>query len=57
MFKSDCMQIVQAINNEQTNHSELESIIEFFHSMLVINNNRKISYVKRQTNRVTHNLA
>jgi hypothetical protein len=51
------MQIVQAINNEQTNHSELESIIEFFHSMLVINNNRKISYVKRQTNRVTHNLA
>jgi hypothetical protein len=26
-FKSDCMQVVQAIYNEKTNHSELGSII------------------------------
>jgi hypothetical protein len=52
-----CKLCKQAINNEQTNYSELESIIEFCRSMLVTNNNRMINYVRTQTNRVTHNLV
>jgi hypothetical protein len=38
-FESDCTQVVQVINNEHTNSSELENIMELCRNILVTNNN------------------
>jgi hypothetical protein len=56
-LESDCLQVVQAINRQQNNTSEFGIIIDMCRSLLVTNNNWKVSYVRRQSNRVAHELA
>jgi ribonuclease HI len=56
-LESDCLQVVQAINRQQNNTSEFGIIIDMCRSLLVTNNNWKVSYVRRQANRVAHELA
>jgi hypothetical protein len=56
-IESDCLQVVQSINAEPTNYSELDSIVDMCRQMLVTYNNWKVSYVRRQANRDAHELA
>jgi ribonuclease HI len=56
-LESDCLQVVQAINKQQHNNSEFGIIIDMCRSLLVTKNNWKVSYVRRQANRVAHELA
>jgi hypothetical protein len=46
-----------SINTKHTNYSELSSIVDMCHQMLGTNNNRKVRYVRRQTNQVAHEIA
>jgi hypothetical protein len=38
-IESDCLQVVQSINAEPTNYSELDSIVDMCRRMLVTNDN------------------
>jgi ribonuclease HI len=55
--ESDCLQAVQAINSGHTNYTEFGSIIRMCRNLLSLNNNCKVRYVRRQANRVAHDLA
>jgi ribonuclease HI len=55
--ESDCLQAVQAINSRHANNTEFGSIIVMCRSLLSLRNNCKVSYVRRQANRVAHSLA
>jgi DNA primase large subunit len=53
----DCLQVVQAINNKLRNNNEFGIIIELCRSLLNMIQNCNVSYVRRQANRVAHELA
>jgi ribonuclease HI len=55
--ESDCLQAVQAINSRHKNNTEFGNIIVMCRNLLSLNNNCKVSYVRRQVNRVVHDLA
>ncbi|PNY12847.1 60S ribosomal protein l23 [Trifolium pratense] len=52
--ESDCLHVVKAINGKNLN---IGRIISMCRDLLVSNNNCKVSYVRRQANRVAHELA
>jgi hypothetical protein len=56
-IESDCLQVVQSIIAKHTNYTEVGSIIDMCRQMLVTNNNWKVSYVRRQTNRIAYEIA
>jgi hypothetical protein len=48
---------VQAINSRQNNDTEFGAIIDKCRNLLALNKYCSISYVRRQANRVAHELA
>jgi ribonuclease HI len=53
----DCLHVVHCLNNKNQHNTELGSVIKLCISLLLLNENGKVSYVRRQTNRVVHDLA
>jgi hypothetical protein len=49
--------VVQIINTASRNDNEFGVIIELCRSLLNLIKNSKLSYIRRQVNRVTHDLA
>jgi hypothetical protein len=56
-MESDCLQVVQAINAMHTNTTEFGSLIDLCRKLLCLSKYCMISYVRRQANRVVHELA
>jgi ribonuclease HI len=56
-IETDSLQIVQSINNRPNNTTEFGTIIDSCCSLLALNQNCKVSYMRRQANRVAHDLA
>jgi hypothetical protein len=57
IFKSDCQQVVNALRNDCLYANELDTLLSTCNSLLISNANYNIAYVRRQVNRVAHNLA
>jgi ribonuclease HI len=55
--ESDCLQVVQAINSMHINATEFGSLIDICRKLLCLGKNCRVSYVRRQANRVAHELA
>jgi ribonuclease HI len=55
--ETDCLQVVQNINKRPNNNTEFGNIIDYCCRLLSLNQNCKVSYVRRQANRVAHDLA
>jgi ribonuclease HI len=56
-LETDCLQIIQALQSKSRNNTEFGIVINLCCSMLNLNLNYKVNHVRRQTNRVAHNLA
>jgi hypothetical protein len=56
-IETDCLQVVQELNGKRRNDTEFGSIIEECRRLLVLNLNCKVNHVRRQANRVAHELA
>jgi ribonuclease HI len=56
-IETDCLQVVQAIHNKSRNNTEFGVVIELCRSLLYLIPNCKVSHVRRQANRVAHDLA
>jgi ribonuclease HI len=57
IFESDCRLLVDAINSNSAPNNEFKVIISRCKDILSSRNNFIASYVKRQVNRVIHNIA
>ncbi|PNX90774.1 60S ribosomal protein l23, partial [Trifolium pratense] len=57
VIETDCLQVVQALRSRQKNNTEFGAIIECCRSLVNLYENCDISYVRRQANRVAHDLA
>ncbi|PNX80526.1 eukaryotic translation initiation factor 3 subunit c [Trifolium pratense] len=57
IFESDCQQVVNALCNDYLYANELGTLLSTCSSFLNSNANYNIAYVRRQANRVAHNLA
>ncbi|WJX79086.1 hypothetical protein P8452_62240 [Trifolium repens] len=58
VIESDCLQaVLQAIHSRHDNNTEFGAIIGKWRNLLDLNVNYSISYVRRQANRVAHDLA
>ncbi|KAK2454436.1 hypothetical protein QL285_001995 [Trifolium repens] len=57
IFESDCQQVVNALRNDCLYANELGILFSTCSSLLIFNAYYNITYVRRQTNRVAHNLA
>ncbi|GAU50981.1 hypothetical protein TSUD_238540 [Trifolium subterraneum] len=57
IFESDCQQIVNALRHDYLYANELGTLLSTCNSLLNSNANYNIAYVRRQVNRVAHNLA
>jgi ribonuclease HI len=56
-IETDCLHVVQSLNNRSNNNTEFGNIIASCCRLLDLNQNCKVSYVRRQANRVAHELA
>jgi ribonuclease HI len=56
-IETDCLHVVQSLNNRSKNNTEFGNIIASCCRLLDLNQNCKVSYVRRQANRVAHELA
>jgi ribonuclease HI len=56
-IETDSLQVAQAIGSKSKNNLEFGVIIEACRRILVLNQNCKVSYIRRQANRVAHDLA
>ncbi|GAU43282.1 hypothetical protein TSUD_36320 [Trifolium subterraneum] len=57
LFESDCQQVVNALRNDYLYANELGTLLSTCSSLLISNVNYNVAYVRRQTNRVAHNLV
>jgi hypothetical protein len=57
IFESDCQQVVNALRNDFLYPNELGILFSSCSFLLISNANYNITYVRRQANRVAHNLA
>jgi hypothetical protein len=57
IFESDCLTVVNVITNDYRYENELGKLLSTCTSILSANANYNIAFVRRQTNRVTHNLV
>ncbi|KAK2379004.1 hypothetical protein QL285_066849 [Trifolium repens] len=57
IFESDCQQVVNALRNDCSYANELGILFSTCSSLLISNGNCNIAYVRRQANRIAHNLA
>jgi ribonuclease HI len=57
VIETDCMQVAKAILAKPVNRTEFGSIIEMCLRLLVEFDNCQVSFVRRQANRVAHELA
>jgi hypothetical protein len=55
--ETDCLQVVHAIRTNARNNSEFGKIIDMCRNLINTSQNCKVSYVRRQANRVAHELA
>jgi hypothetical protein len=51
------LQVVQALQSKQKNYTEFGAIIDRCRSIVNLYENCRINYIRRQSNRVAHNLA
>jgi hypothetical protein len=56
-IETDCIQVAQAIHTRHVNITEFENAIDLCHNLLNENDHCKVSYIRRQVNRVTQTLA
>jgi ribonuclease HI len=57
IFESDCQTVVNAITNDYRYENELGTLLSTCKSILTANASYNIAFVRRQANRVAHNLA
>ncbi|GAU20068.1 hypothetical protein TSUD_381600 [Trifolium subterraneum] len=57
LFESDCQQVVNALRNDYLYANELGTLLSTCNSLLISNVDYNVAYVRRQANRVAHNLA
>ncbi|GAU16129.1 hypothetical protein TSUD_339990 [Trifolium subterraneum] len=57
IFESDSKVVVDAIHSRQVGLSEFSILISHIKSLLLLNNNFEVKFVKRQANMVAHSLA
>jgi ribonuclease HI len=55
--ETDCLQVVQAIKTNSRDCTEFGNIISMCRSLINMNQNCQVSYVRRQANRAAHDLA
>ncbi|GAU29295.1 hypothetical protein TSUD_226660 [Trifolium subterraneum] len=55
--KTDCLQVVHGIRSNSKNNTEFGNIIDMCRNLINLNQNCKVSYVRRQANRVAYELA
>jgi hypothetical protein len=51
------LQVVQALQSKQKNYTEFGAIIDRCRSVVNLYENCRINYIRRQSNRVAHDLA
>jgi hypothetical protein len=56
-IETDCIQVVQGVEGKVRNNREFGVIIDKCKSLLCHFQNCRVSYVRRQANRVAHELA
>jgi hypothetical protein len=56
-IETNCLHVVQSLNKRSNNTTEFGNIIASCCTLLDLNQNCKVSYVRRQANRVAHELA
>jgi hypothetical protein len=56
-IETDCLQVVQTLQSKQKNYTEFGAIIDRCRSIINLYENCRVSYVRRQANRVAHELA
>lgn len=56
-FETDCITLADAIHTTSTHLNEVGDIISQFRGLLFINTDFKVSYIRRQANRVAHSTA
>ncbi|XP_024626802.2 uncharacterized protein [Medicago truncatula] len=57
IFKSDCKIVVDAVNSSVNPHNELGDIIFYCKQLLSLHANFSVRFVRRQANKVAHNIA
>jgi hypothetical protein len=57
IIETDWLQVVQAIRSRQKNNTEFGTIIDCCRRILNLYENCSLTYVRRQANRVAHDLA
>ncbi|KAK2401271.1 hypothetical protein QL285_050877 [Trifolium repens] len=57
IFESDCQQVVNTLHKDCLYVNEVGTLLSTCSSFLISNANYNIAYVRRQANRVAHNLA
>jgi hypothetical protein len=57
IFESDCLTVVNVITNDYRYENELGTLLSTCKSILTANASYNIAFVRRQANRVAHNLA
>jgi ribonuclease HI len=56
-IEMDCLQVIQSLKGKQSHDSEFGSIIKCCKHLLDSSQNCKVSHIRRQANRVAHELA
>ncbi|PNX83780.1 60S ribosomal protein l23, partial [Trifolium pratense] len=56
-FESDCQTVVNAITNSDAYDNELDTILTSCRSLISSNASYNLAFIRRQANRVVHNLA
>jgi hypothetical protein len=57
IFESDCQQVMNALHDDCLYANALDTLLSTCDFLLTSNVNYNITYVRRQTNRVAHNLV
>jgi ribonuclease HI len=56
-IEMDCLQVIQSLKGKQSHDTEFGSIIKCCKHLLDSSQNCKVSHIRRQANRVAHELA